>query len=73
VAKDYHLVPSKVFLKDLTKIPFDIRPKVEKAVLELKKDPHRHGTLKNSITLTSAHIGSESVISDCDKMSPTTT
>lgn len=43
---DYRLIPSKVFLKDLTKIPSDVIPKVEKALLELKKDPHSARNIK---------------------------
>lgn len=46
MAKKYRLIPSKVFLKDLAKLPSDIRPKVEKALLELKKDPHSARNIK---------------------------
>lgn len=46
MAKKYRLIPSKVFLKDLAKLPSDIRPKVEKALLELKKDPHSTPNIK---------------------------
>lgn len=46
MAKNYRLVPSKIFLKDLAKLPADIGPKVEKALLELKKDPHSAPNIK---------------------------
>lgn len=46
MAKNYRLIPSKVFLKDLAKLPSDIRPKVEKALLELEKDPHSTPNIK---------------------------
>lgn len=54
MAKKYRLIPSKVFLKDLEKLPSDIRPKVEKALLELKKDPHSPRNIKK---LTNVEAG----------------
>jgi len=50
----YRLVPSKVFLKDLKKLPPDMKPKVEKALLELKKDPYSGANIKK---LASVEIG----------------
>lgn len=44
--KEYRLVPSKVFLKDLSKLPTGIKPKVEKALMELKKEPHSGRNIK---------------------------
>lgn len=52
--KGYRLVPSKVFLKDLKKLPADMKPKVEKALLELKKDPYSG---KNIRKLSSVDVG----------------
>ncbi|PIW23049.1 MAG: addiction module toxin RelE [Candidatus Aquicultor secundus] len=46
MAKEYRLVPSKLFLKDLEKLPADIKPRVEKTLLELKKDPHSTPNIK---------------------------
>lgn len=46
MAKEYRLVPSKLFLKDLAKLPVDMRSKVDKALLELKNDPHSARSLK---------------------------
>lgn len=47
MSKQYRLVPSRTFLKDLEKLPADMKPKVEKALLELKKDPHPTPNIKN--------------------------
>jgi mRNA interferase RelE/StbE len=44
--KTYRLVPSKIFLKDLKKLPPDMKPKVEKALLGLKKDPYSGTNIK---------------------------
>ena len=46
MAKIYKLVPSKTFLKDLNKIPPGYRSRVNKALLELKKDPFSARDLK---------------------------
>ncbi len=43
---NYELIPSKSFLKDLAKLPADVKPKVEKVLLELKKDPRSSGNVK---------------------------
>lgn len=43
---DYKLISSKSFLKDLAKLPADVKPKVEKALLELKNSPHSAGNIK---------------------------
>jgi len=51
---DYGLVGSKVFLKDLGKLPADMRQRVEGALLGLKKDP-RSG--KDIRKLVSVDIG----------------
>ncbi|MDI6892843.1 MAG: type II toxin-antitoxin system RelE/ParE family toxin [Actinomycetota bacterium] len=40
MSRAYRLVPSKVFLRDLKKLPADMKPKIEKALLGLKKDPY---------------------------------
>ncbi|MCL5774364.1 MAG: type II toxin-antitoxin system RelE/ParE family toxin [Firmicutes bacterium] len=50
----YHLIPSKVFLKDLKKLPADMKPKIEAALLELKNDPYSG---KNVKKLSSVDIG----------------
>jgi len=44
--KEYKLIPSKIFLKDLEKLPPNIKPKVDKALLELKIDPHSSPNIK---------------------------
>jgi len=54
MSKTYHLIPSKVFLKDLKKLPADIKPKVEKVLLELKQNPHSGRNIKR---LASVDIG----------------
>ncbi len=46
MSKEYRLIPSKVFLKDLEKLPAEMKPRVEKALLELKKDPHSTPNIK---------------------------
>lgn len=46
MVKVYRLVPSKVFLKDLEKLPADLKPKVEKALLDLKENPHSGRNIK---------------------------
>lgn len=46
MSKEYRLIPSKIFLKDLEKLPADMKPRVEKALLELKKDPHSTSNIK---------------------------
>ena len=51
---DYKLIPSKIFLKDLAKLPSDIRPKVKKELLALKKDPHG---VRNIKKLTNVDAG----------------
>jgi len=54
VGKVYRLVPSKVFLKDLERLPADMKPKVEKALLELKANPHSG---RNTKKLASVDVG----------------
>jgi mRNA interferase RelE/StbE len=54
MAKNYKLVPSKTFLKDLKKIPSRARPRVKNALLGLKKDPYKGKDLKK---LTNVKIG----------------
>lgn len=54
MAKSYLLVPSKVFLKDLKKLPPDVKPKVEKVLRSLKEDPHSSHNVKK---LTSVKTG----------------
>ena len=44
--RTYKLIPSKTFLKDLKKIPPEHRPRVNKVLLELKKDPFSARDLK---------------------------
>lgn len=51
---DYRLVPSKVFLKDAGRLPADMRPRVETALLCLKTNP-RSG--KDIRKLVSVEIG----------------
>jgi len=46
MAKTYKLVPSKIFLKDLRKIPPESKSRVNKALLELKQDPFPARDLK---------------------------
>lgn len=46
MSKEYKLVPSKIFLKDLEKLPAEMKPRVDKALLELKKDPHSSPNIK---------------------------
>lgn len=55
MAKGYNLIPSKVFLKDLKKLPNEVKPKVEKALLGLKKDPHSGKNIKK---LANVDVGS---------------
>ena len=52
--KSHDLVPSKVFLKDLKKLPPDVKPKVMQALLALKKDPYSGTNIRK---LTSVGIG----------------
>jgi mRNA-degrading endonuclease RelE of RelBE toxin-antitoxin system len=54
MSKEYRLVPSRTFLKDLGKLPADMKPKVEKVLLELKEDPH---SSRNTRKLTNVDIG----------------
>jgi len=54
MTKGYNLIPSKVFLKDLKKLPADVKPKVEKALLNIKKDPR---SSKNIKKLTNVKVG----------------
>ena len=54
MAKIYKLVPSKTFLKDLNKIPPEHRSRVNKALMELKKDPFSARDLKK---LTNVETG----------------
>lgn len=54
MSRNHRLVPSKVFLKDLAKLPAEIRPKVEKALLELKENPHSARNIKK---LTNVDVG----------------
>ena len=51
---EYKLVPSKSFLKDLAKLPDEIRSKAAKALLELKNDPYSGRNVKK---LTNFDIG----------------
>ncbi len=51
---NYKLIPSKNFLKDLAKLPANVKPKVEKVLLELKKDPRSSGNIKK---LTNISVG----------------
>jgi mRNA interferase RelE/StbE len=44
--KTYKLVASQTFLKDLVKLPFDIKSRVEKTLIELIKDPYSARDLK---------------------------
>ncbi|MBE0449162.1 MAG: type II toxin-antitoxin system RelE/ParE family toxin [Actinobacteria bacterium] len=46
MSKEYQLIPSRTFLKDLEKLPADMKPKVEKVLLELKQDPHSSSDIK---------------------------
>ena len=46
MSKTYTLVPSNRFLKDLKKLPPDLRGKADKALLELKKNPFSGRDLK---------------------------
>ena len=46
MSETYKLVASKTFLKDLRKLPPEIKVKVEKAILEIKKDPYSSRDLK---------------------------
>lgn len=55
MSKEYSLVPSKVFLKDMKKIPAGMKPKIKKALLDLKKDPYAGRNIKK---LTSEEVGS---------------
>jgi len=54
MAKTYKLVPSKTFLKDLRKIPPESKSRVNKALLELKRDPFSARDLKK---LANVEIG----------------
>ena len=51
MAKTYKLIPSKTFLKDLKKISPESRSKIEKALLELKKDPFAARDLKKLVNV----------------------
>lgn len=46
MAGGYNLIPSRVFLKDLGKLPTDVRPRAEKALLSLKRDPRSGNNVK---------------------------
>jgi mRNA interferase RelE/StbE len=50
----YRLVASKTFLKDLEKIPAEIRPRVMEALLKIKKEPYSSKDIKK---LTSVKLG----------------
>jgi len=54
MAKTYKLVPSKTFLKDLKKITPEFRSRINKVLLELKKDPFSAIDLKK---LTNVEFG----------------
>ncbi len=47
----FKLVASKTFLKDLEKLPEDMRSRVEKALMDLKKDPYSSRDLKKLVNV----------------------
>ena len=51
MTKTYKLVPSKTFLKDLKKISPESRSRIDKALLELKKDPFSARDLKKLVNV----------------------
>lgn len=51
---NYKLIPSRSFLKDLAKLPADVKPKVEEALLQLKNDPYKNRSIKK---LTNVAVG----------------
>lgn len=54
MSKEYLLIPSKVFLRDMKKIPKGMKLKIKKALLDLKKDPYVGRNIKK---LTSMGVG----------------
>ncbi len=46
MSQNYRLVASKTFLGDLKKLPPEMKPRVRKALLEIKKDPYSSRDLK---------------------------
>jgi mRNA interferase RelE/StbE len=44
--KTYKLIASRTFLKDLEKLPSDIKSRVEKTLIELTRDPYSARDLK---------------------------
>ena len=46
MSKEYRLVPSRIFLKDLERLPAEMKPRIDKALLGLKKDPHSTPNIK---------------------------
>ena len=54
MAKNYKLIPSKTFLKDLKKISPEFKSNIDKALLKLMHDPFSARDLKK---LTNVEIG----------------
>jgi len=54
MANSYKLVPSKTFLKDLEKMPANVRSRIKSNLLDLKKDPRSGKDLKK---LANVRIG----------------